>query len=131
MQWSSQPGAGFTTGSPWLPINKNYLKINYEDQKERTGSILNFYRNMIALRTANETLKYGDFAPVYSDKQVIAYTRTLQGGEQYAIILNMSNKPASTPIEGSFVGKVVVTNMGRNTFDGNLSPWEAVVLKVW
>jgi len=131
MQWSAKSGAGFTTGEPWLGINKNYTTVNYEEQRDRAGSIWRFYRNMIALRASNETLKYGDFAPEYSSKDVIAYTRTIQGEEQYVIILNFSGKPASTPFEGNMMGKVVVTNVGRSTYDGNLSPWEAVVLKVW
>ncbi|MCL2820617.1 MAG: alpha-glucosidase [Oscillospiraceae bacterium] len=131
MQWSDKLGAGFTTGEPWLGINKNHTRVNVEEQKSRATSIWNFYKNMIILRASNETLKYGDFAPVYSDKQVIAYTRTIQGDEQYAIILNFSDNPGATPFEGSLIGKVVVTNTGRDTYDGTLKPWEAVVLKVW
>ena len=131
MQWNAQPGAGFTTGNPWLGINKNHKEINVEEQRDRAGSVWNFYRNMITFRASSETLKYGDFAPIHSEKSVIAYTRTIQGEEQYAVILNFSNKPASTPFEGSLMGKVVVTNIGRSTYDGTLSPWEAVVLKVW
>jgi len=131
MQWNSEPGAGFTTGEPWLKINNNHKKINYEEQKDRVGSIRNFYKNMITLRASNETLKYGDFTPEYSDKNVLAYTRTIQGDEQFAVILNFSGKHVTTPFEGSLMGKVVVTNVGRSTYDGNLSPWEAVVLKVW
>ena len=131
MQWSAKPGAGFTTGEPWLEINSNHTRINVEDQKEKASSIWRFYKNMIILRTSNETLKYGEFAPVYSDNNVIAYTRTIQGDEQYSVILNFSGKPASTAFEGSLIGKVIVTNVGRSTYDGTLSPWEAVVLKVW
>lgn len=131
MQWNAEPGAGFTTGHPWLGINKNHIRINHEEQKGRTGSIYNFYKNMITFRTSNETLKYGEFAPAYSSKKVIAYTRTIQGSEQYTVILNFSGKPAITPFEGSLMGKVIVTNVGRDTYDGTLSPWEAVVLKVW
>ena len=131
MQWTSQPGAGFTTGEPWLGINKNHTRINQEEQKGRVSSIWNFYKNMITLRASSNTLIYGDFTPVYSDKKVIAYTRTIQGEEQYAIILNFSNKPATSPFEGSLIGKVVVTNTGRNTYDGTLAPYEAVILKVW
>jgi len=131
MQWNAKPGAGFTTGEPWLKINENYTQINYEEQKDRPGSIRNFYKNMIALRASNETLKYGDFAPEYSSKNVIAYTRTIQGDEQFVTILNFSSKPANVPFEGSLMGKVIVTNVGRSAYDGSLSPWEAVVLKVW
>ena len=131
MQWSAKPGAGFTTGEPWIKINKNYTQINYEEQKDRPGSIRNFYKNMIVLRASNETLKYGDFAPEYSDKNVMAFTRTIQGDEQFVTILNFSDKPVNIPFEGSLMGKVIVTNVGRSAYDGSLSPWEAVVLKVW
>ena len=131
MQWSAKPGAGFTTGEPWLEINSNHTMINVEEQREKASSIWRFYKNMILLRASNETLKYGEFAPVYSDNSVIAYTRTIQGDEQYSVILNFSSKPASTAFEGSLIGKVIVTNVGRSTYDGTLSPWEAVVLKVW
>jgi len=131
MQWSAEEGAGFTTGDPWLGINKNYKEINVKEQKSRASSVWRFYRNMILLRASNETLKYGDFAPVYSDKKVLAYTRTIQGDEQYAVILNFSDSPSTSPFEGSLIGKVIVTNVGRSTYDGTLDPWEAVVLKVW
>ena len=131
MQWSAEPGAGFTRGQPWLKINKNHSRVNLEEQKNREGSIWNFYKNMIALRASNKTLKYGDFAPIYSDKTVLAYTRTLLGEEQFTVILNFSDKPASTNFEGSLVGQVVVSNIGRDTYDGTLSPWEALVLKIW
>jgi len=130
-QWNAEEGAGFTKGTPWLGINKNHTKINYEEQKQRSDSVLTFYKNMITLRNSNNTLKHGDFAPAYSDKQVMSYTRTTVGDEQFTIILNLSDKPATSPFEGNFMGKVIVTNVGRTNYDGNLAPWEAVILKVW
>ncbi|MCL2247692.1 MAG: alpha-glucosidase [Oscillospiraceae bacterium] len=130
-QWNSEEGAGFTKGTPWLKINKNHTKINFDEQKQRNDSILTFYKKMIALRSSSHTLKHGDFAPSYSDKQIMSYTRTTAGEEQFAVILNLSGKPATLPFEGNLIGKVMVTNVGRTNYDGNLSPWEAVVLKVW
>jgi len=131
MQWSDEPGAGFTTGTPWLGINRNHTKVNYEEQKSRADSVLTFYKKMIALRASNEILKYGDFAPGFSTKQVLSYTRTKQGEGQYVVILNFSDKEATTPFEGKMMGQVIVSNTGRKAYDGNLAPWEAVVLKVW
>jgi len=130
MQWNAESGAGFTKGAPWLGINQNYKKINHKEQKARADSILNFYKNMIAFRAKNETLKYGDFSPEFSNKQVLSYTRTIAGEGQYAVILNFSNQWANVPFEGSLMGTVVVSNIGRSTYDGSLAPWEAVVLKV-
>ncbi|MDR2599042.1 MAG: alpha-glucosidase [Oscillospiraceae bacterium] len=131
VQWSAEDGAGFTKGTPWLGINKNHTKINYEEQKNREDSILSYYKEMIKLRAGSETLKYGDFAPVYCTKQVMAYSRTIIGDEQYVVILNFSDKSASTPLENNLVGKVIATNTNRTDYNGELAPWEAVVLKVW
>jgi oligo-1,6-glucosidase len=129
-QWNEKPGAGFTNGEPWLSINNNHVLINYEEQKNREDSVLRFYKKMIALRASSKALKYGDFTPVYSSRQVIAYTRTAEDNEQYAVILNFSEKAANIPHKESLTGNVVVSNIGRSAFDGALSPWEAVVLKV-
>ena len=32
MQWSGERSAGFTTGSPWQPVNRDYEEVNVADQ---------------------------------------------------------------------------------------------------
>jgi oligo-1,6-glucosidase len=39
MQWNTEKNAGFTTGTPWLPVNKNYLLITAEDQVNDPDSV--------------------------------------------------------------------------------------------
>jgi len=124
MQWSSEPGAGFTTGTPWLGINGNHKRVNYQEQVERSDSILSYYKELIAFRTKNDTLKYGDFTPVYAKGGVIAYQRSL-GDEKFLVILNFSKKAAKVNFDGS----VVLSNTGRAAYDGKLNAYEAVVLK--
>jgi len=124
MQWSEETGAGFTKAKPWLGINGNHKRINYRDQQGRDDSILSYYKMMIALRASSETLKYGDFTPVYAKAGVIAYTRAM-GAERYTIILNFSKKPA----RAEFTGQIAATNTRREAYDGTLAPWEAVVLR--
>jgi len=123
VQWSAEPGAGFTGGEPWLGVNANYKDINYREQQGRPDSVLNYYKQMVALRASNDTLKYGKFIPLYAKAGVIAYSRVL-GEEEYTTILNFSGKPA----RAAGTGPVVASNIGRDSFDGSLSPWEAVVL---
>ena len=123
MQWTAETGAGFTDGTPWLGINGNNVRINYRDQQSRADSVLSFYKKMIALRASSETLKSGDFSPLYYKHNVIAYAREL-GMELYITILNFSKKPASAP----FMGRIAASNIGRNVYDGRLLPYEAVVL---
>ena len=123
MQWTAKPGAGFTDGEPWIGINGNHVRINYQDQQSRDDSVLNYYKKMIALRSSSNTLKYGDFSPAYAKAGVIAYTRKLEE-EQYTTILNFSKKPEVA----IFTGQVAASNIGRMEYDGNLEPWEALVL---
>ena len=124
MQWSNEPGAGFTTGTPWLSINSNHKKINYQEQKERDDSVLAYYKNLITFRASSEVLKYGDFTPVYAKGGVIAYQRSL-GDEKFLVLLNFSKKS----VKAKFDGVVVLSNVGREAYNGRLGAYEAVVLR--
>jgi len=126
MQWTGDDGAGFTTGEPWIGINGNHKRINYESQQDDPGSVLQYYKDMIALRASSDTLKYGDFEPLFTRGGAIAYARTLDD-ERYVTALNFSKMPARTPI--TINGDVTVSNVGRDIYDGILMPYEAVVLK--
>ncbi|MCL2052066.1 MAG: alpha-glucosidase [Lachnospiraceae bacterium] len=124
MQWNGEAMAGFTSGTPWLKINGNYQKINYQEQKERSDSVLAYYKEVIAFRHNNDVLKYGSFTPVFAKGSVIAYRRELDG-DNYLIILNFSKKPA----KAAFKGSLVLSNLGRANYDGKLAAYEAVVMK--
>ena len=124
MQWSVDKGAGFTTGKPWLGINRNYSTINYQAQENDPHSVLYYYRRMIALRAGSETLTFGDFSPLYADNRVMVYAR-IREGERLTVILNFSNRTA----KAAYTGEVLASNMDRTVYNGTLAPWEAVVLK--
>ena len=49
-QWDASANAGFTTGTPWLKVNRNYTKINLESQKNDPDSVYQYYRRLLALR---------------------------------------------------------------------------------
>jgi oligo-1,6-glucosidase len=135
VQWSAEDGAGFTTGTPWLGINRNYTRINYASQQNDSGSVVSYYKKLIALRAGSETLKYGEFKPVGSKGGVIAYQRIL-GGETWTVLLNFSRKPAKTAFlaktaAGSVIAtsSITVSNTNRTELTGTLLPYEALVLK--
>lgn len=99
MQWSHEANGGFTTGTPWLAVNPNYQTINVEAQEEDSDSILNFYKEMIALRKSEDIFVYGTYDLVFEDHQEIyAYTRTL-GEKRVLILCNLTNKQTSINLE--------------------------------
>ncbi len=80
MQWSAGENAGFTTGVPWLAVNPNYKEINVQKQEEDPESILNFYKDMIALRKSDDVFIYGKYELILENHpNVYAYLRILDG----------------------------------------------------
>ena len=92
MQWDRTKNAGFSTGTPWMKVNPNYVDINVEKQISDEESILNFYKKLVALRKQHEVFVYGTYDLLLENHPAIyAYTRTLD--EKKAIVIcNVSSK---------------------------------------
>ncbi|MDH5161420.1 glycoside hydrolase family 13 protein [Heyndrickxia oleronia] len=91
MQWTSGPNAGFTSGTPWIKVNRNYQKINAEQQLVDDHSIFQYYKKLIQLRKQHEIVVYGTYDLILPEhSEIYAFTRTL-GDEKLLIILNFSD----------------------------------------
>jgi oligo-1,6-glucosidase len=92
MQWSKEKYAGFSNHKPWLGVNANHEQINVEDSQNRSDSILNYYKQIIALRKKEEIIVYGDYEDIeYKHKKIYAYKRNLNV-EELTVICNYSSK---------------------------------------
>jgi alpha-glucosidase len=107
MQWSSAPGAGFTTGTPWLPLALDYALQNVEQQRQDPTSILSLYRRLITLRRTEPALSVGTYTPVIVEGDVLAYMREAQG-KRFLIVLNLGHRPGQFALEASGPGQIVV-----------------------
>ena len=82
MQWDSSPHAGFTSGTPWIAVNPNFVEINAAAAMADEGSVFHHYRRLIALRHSEPVVAHGDFTMlVASDAVVYAFTRRLDDVE--------------------------------------------------
>ena len=124
MQWDDTAGAGFTNGRPWLGINRNHEDINLKAQEDDPNSIWNYYKALSALRRERPALRQGKFLCLEATNQVFVYRRSL-GDESYTISLNFSDSPARVGKRG----RLLSSNYDRDSFDGVLLPWEAVILE--
>ncbi|MCL2489686.1 MAG: alpha-glucosidase [Propionibacteriaceae bacterium] len=136
MQWDASDGAGFSTGTPWLRINRNYQFINYAAQEHNPDSVLSFYRQMVRLRADSPTLLEGDFIPVFANRALMVFRREFSGEPAVTVFLNMSNHaqplsgPWATPLlQCGTATTCLAANTGRTKFTGALVPWEAVVVQ--
>ena len=87
-QWDDSKNAGFTTGTAWLPVSKDYPAINLQHQSADPDSVFHFYKKLIMLRK-NEEYKdifvYGQLMPAYLEiKRIMAYYRN---GEHERILV--------------------------------------------
>jgi glycosidase len=96
MQWSGEPGAGFTTGAPWEALQPDFATVNVAAQEADADSLLNHYRTLIRLHRATPALAQGDFLPlnVEDARSVAAFVR---GSEEGAVLvaLNFGAAPAA------------------------------------
>ncbi len=129
-QWDASQNAGFTTGTPWISINKNYSKINFANQEKDENSILNYCRKMISLRKNNPVLVHGKYSIIAPNHpQVYSYTRELNGNK-ILVLLNFSKEKAS--IETGFdLRKLKPLIHNYASLSGNtLQPYEAVIYQL-
>ena len=133
VQWDSSKNAGFTTGTPWLPLNPNYKKINVAQQEKDPESVLSYYKKLTALRKNpeyKETMVYGDFVPFMADEdRLMAFYRK---GEKTLLILGNYRKEERELELPAPVKKLVLSNAepqitGRKI---TLSGYEATILEV-
>ena len=93
MQWNDTANAGFTPGTPWLPVPPSYKAHNVESELKDPSSILNVYRRVLSLRHTNQALLDGNYIALNeSDSNVLSYLRTYKN-EAVLVVLNMSAQP--------------------------------------
>src|ERR1044071_1129860 len=134
MQWDATANAGFTTGSPWLPVPPSYREKNVAAQERDPVSLLSFYRQLTALRRRSPALLDGSYTSFGEDPRVYAYRR--QSPKQTMLVaLNMSNETRAINLGvGAPEFRIALTSrpgkQGQLTDDElALSPFEAVILE--
>jgi oligo-1,6-glucosidase len=97
MQWDASPGAGFTTGTPWIAVNPNHVDVNAAAQVEDPDSVFEHHRRLIELRHTDPVVSDGDFELLLPDHaHVWAFLR--RGHEaELLVAANLSSKPV--PVE--------------------------------
>ena len=135
MQWSAEPGLGFSDGPAWLISSKPDYSINVEDQEKDPDSILNYYRQLTALYRHplyGNTIRFGDMIPAYRDREnIIAFER--RGDKRLLVISNFQNRQATLELPAPI--KTVVLNNTAGLFqEGDqvleLPPYQTVVLEL-
>ena len=133
MQWDDSENAGFTTGTPWLAVNKNYDKINAKQCLQDENSIFNHYKKLIDIRKNNDTIIYGDYKLLCEDDEnIFAYVRELNG-DKILVVCNFYDKDVEFKFDGDFnYSKVLLSNYNDSSKmieKLKLRPYESVMYR--
>ena len=97
MVWDDSANAGFSDGTPWLPVSPAHLEHAVARQQADAGSTLAFYRQLIEWRRAYPALRLGNMTLRAPHEQVLAFVRE-HDGERVLCALNLSDRPATLPV---------------------------------
>ena len=97
MSWT--PEGGFSRGAPFRPHAPNVAMNNVQSQAADPGSILAFYKAMLALRNGRPSIARGRYEHAFADALVLGFQRSL-GNERTLVLINYGREAARVAVPG-------------------------------
>ena len=89
MPWTHDAcAAGFTSGTPWLPVGQGHAAAAADVQEAIAGSVLNFTRHVMNLRRSSPALTFGDIIFEEADAPLLVFWR-VEGDEKVLCVFNL------------------------------------------
>lgn len=130
MQWDTTKNAGFTTGTPWLAVNKNYPTINVAEALADPQSIFYTYQKLVQLRKEQPLMVWGDFHLLEeTSPEIFAYYRSYQD-TTWLVVCNFSDQTQAFSVDNT-VDKIILSTTEAERIDLKntvLAPYEAFVV---
>jgi alpha-glucosidase len=134
MRWDATPLGGFTTGSPWLPIDQP-SGTDVASESHDSNSMLGLCRALLQLRRAEPALNIGAWQDLGHVEGALAYVRAdvAPGGRRFLVCLNLADRPSPLPAAASKLrGTIVVSTLTSDSdapFEGrDLAANEGLVI---
>jgi len=102
MQWdTSNTQAGFSANpKTWLPVPPTYKTINVQSEHADPHSLLNWHRELIALRHTNAALASGRMQMLdVQNTKVLSFARVGEDGRKVLVALNISGDPQTVSLD--------------------------------
>ncbi len=101
MQWDLAHNAGFSKGSPWLPVESSAQHYNVKTEQSDPDSIYAWYSKLLALRHDRPAFRDGSYIPLESgNPHVFAFGRKAGEKSIALIVLNTSPNEQQVTITG-------------------------------
>lgn len=102
MQWDDSHNAGFSTAaSTWLPVAADYKTKNVKAQQDDPNSLFNWFRQLIAMRKTDPTLRDGSMTMLdQTNPSVLSFLRnSVAGHPPILVVLNFTGTPQTVSFD--------------------------------
>jgi alpha-glucosidase len=102
MPWTDQDAqAGFSRGTPWLPVPAEHHALAVTRQELDPHSVLSGFRTFMHWRKSQPALRWGDIAFLDTDEPVLAFTRRLDG-QTVLVVFNLADAASDIALPAEF-----------------------------
>jgi alpha-glucosidase len=99
MPWNDAPHAGFSTATPWLPIDEAHKALAVAHQEADANSVLHGFRRLLRWRASQPALRRGDIRFLDVPEPVLAFVRS-EGVEQVLAVFNLGKQAQTVTLPG-------------------------------
>ena len=131
MPWDNSPQAGFTTGSPWLPIGEANRPVNVQSSITEPDSMLGLYRRLLRLRRREPALVSGQLTEMSAANGILQFLMS-DGKKQFRVVMNLGEEAREVPGHTGLVAAcTTIHREGESlTEPAQLEAGEAMIIEV-
>lgn len=132
IQWTDEENAGFTKGTPWIPVADNYKEINAKNCLNDDFSIFYHYKKLIQLRKQYDIICNGTFKMILEDNnKIFAYIREYEN-KKLLVINNFYGENVNITLDTQLIkdNEILISNYKElNILKENMKikPYESIV----
>jgi trehalose-6-phosphate hydrolase len=90
MQWDTSTGAGFSQGTPWIPVSDNHAQINVSNALADKASVFYHYQQLIQLRKLYPIIVEGNYQDLLPDHSTLWCYQRQYGEQKLLVVANLS-----------------------------------------
>ncbi len=118
MPWTAERGRA------WIRTDEGQLAYNVAAQERDVGSVLRYFRRLLAFRKENEAFSKGGYREIAVTDGYFIYERAYDE-EKYVVVCNFRS---DSHLQG-LSGEVVLSNLARTSPNGKYAPYECAVIE--
>jgi alpha-glucosidase len=136
MQWDASTHAGFSSGTPWLPLADDYATLNVATERDDPTSLLTLVRSLIALRRASRALSVGHYREIQSTEDDALVFLREHAGERLLVALNLGHHDLVLDLRSTGEGGTVLLSTHLDRAEAvdlarlTVRPDEGIIIRV-